>query len=300
MKAVLVSIEGTIEDTRARHSLIGTPDYYKREELAKDAAVPDSVRCLRELAQRYTIVYTCVRPADALAATQAWLSAKSFPDGPVFLASTHAEHLALIRDLKTRYDFAAGVGVTSDDNELHLELGCLSILLKEFEGNWDTVRKHLLGREHSALQTANKLLEPLAKDVKESEPHRLDIILAADDLIPAVAALTQTQWGYLSAITGLDHLSAGNGEKSGAIEVLYHFCSGAAVVNLRVSLPREHPSIHSVCSMIPAATFFERALRAAGRFRGAGRADVALVAESLGDVRVRLGEFEAAGDAYRL
>jgi class 3 adenylate cyclase/tetratricopeptide (TPR) repeat protein len=50
---------------------------------------------------------------------------------------------------------------------------------------------------------------------------------------------------------------------------------------------------------VEAAAFFERALRAAGRFHGAARSDVAAVAESLGDVRVRLGEFEAAGEAYR-
>jgi len=50
---------------------------------------------------------------------------------------------------------------------------------------------------------------------------------------------------------------------------------------------------------VDAASFYERALSAAGRYRGAAEPDVAGVAESLGDVRYRLGEFEAAGEAYR-
>ncbi len=51
---------------------------------------------------------------------------------------------------------------------------------------------------------------------------------------------------------------------------------------------------------VDAASFYMRALHTARRFRGATGAEVAAVAESLGDVRYRLGEFEAAGDAYRL
>ena len=54
-----------------------------------------------------------------------------------------------------------------------------------------------------------------------------------------------------------------------------------------------------VYANVDAASSYERALHAARRFRGASDSDVAAVAESLGDVRYRLGEFEAAGDAYR-
>jgi class 3 adenylate cyclase/tetratricopeptide (TPR) repeat protein len=55
-----------------------------------------------------------------------------------------------------------------------------------------------------------------------------------------------------------------------------------------------------VYANVEAASLYERALTAAGRFRGVADDDVVAVAESLGDVRVRLGEFEAAGDAYRV
>jgi class 3 adenylate cyclase/tetratricopeptide (TPR) repeat protein len=51
---------------------------------------------------------------------------------------------------------------------------------------------------------------------------------------------------------------------------------------------------------VDAASFYTRALDTARRFRGATGAEIATVAESLGDVRYRLGEFEAAGEAYRL
>ncbi|HIJ64801.1 MAG TPA: hypothetical protein HPP77_02535, partial [Candidatus Hydrogenedentes bacterium] len=55
--------------------------------------------------------------------------------------------LAIARDLRETFDFLAGIGDRWDDNELHLEIGCLSIIAKEHEGNWDIVRKHLLGNE---------------------------------------------------------------------------------------------------------------------------------------------------------
>ena len=137
-------IDGTICDTRPRHHLIGKPDFYKREEVLKDRPVPGSVQCLRELTQRYQIVYLGARPASALAHTEEWLATMGFPKGPVYLAPTQAERLALVRDLRQRYDFAAGIGDRWDDNELHLEIGCLSIILKEHEGNWDAPRRHLL------------------------------------------------------------------------------------------------------------------------------------------------------------
>ena len=68
-----------------------------------------------------------------------------FPKGPVYLAQTQAERLGIVKQLRDRFEFAAGIGDRWDDNELHLELGCLSIILKEHEGNWDTVPAVLAG-----------------------------------------------------------------------------------------------------------------------------------------------------------
>jgi class 3 adenylate cyclase/tetratricopeptide (TPR) repeat protein len=50
---------------------------------------------------------------------------------------------------------------------------------------------------------------------------------------------------------------------------------------------------------VEAAAFFERALAAARRRRDVSAEDRARVEEGLGDVRVKLGEFEKAGHAYR-
>lgn len=149
MKAVLVFIDGTICDRRPQLHLMGTPEFYEREAILKALAVPGSVRCLQELDQKHKIVYIGARPASALPYTKEWLQLMGFPKGPVYLARTQEERLALVRDLREKFDFVAGIGDRWDDNELHLEIGCLSIILKEHEGNWDTVRRHVFGKEMS-------------------------------------------------------------------------------------------------------------------------------------------------------
>jgi len=148
MQAVLVFIDGTICDGCHRHHLgIGTPNFYRPEAVLKDRAVPGSVGCLQELARKYQIVYIGARPVSSLPQTEEWLARAGFPKGPVYVAPTQKERLALVRQLRQRYDFAAGVGDRWDDNELHLEIGCLSIILAEYAGNWDTVRRYLLGTD---------------------------------------------------------------------------------------------------------------------------------------------------------
>ena len=141
--AVLVFIDGTIGDTRHRRHLLGHPDFYGRAELLGDTPVPGSVECLGRLARRYTIVYVGARPAATRSYTEEWLLRHGFPHGPICLGPTQEERLALVRRLRRKFDFVAGIGDRWDDNELHLALGCLSIILKEFAGNWATVRKYL-------------------------------------------------------------------------------------------------------------------------------------------------------------
>lgn len=106
-----------------------------------------------------------------------------------------------------------------------------------------------------ALQTAKTLLARWAEETETPEPNRLDVRLATADLLSAVKMLQGTEWGYLAAITGLDL-----GADAGELEVLYHFCAGAAVVTLRVRTPRAAPTLPSVCAIIPSASFYEREL----------------------------------------
>jgi hypothetical protein len=169
MKAVLIFIDGTICDTHPRHHLgRGTPAFYKREAILQDLAVPGAVKCLQELSQEYEIVYLGARPASTLPDTEDWLSRQGFPQGPVYLAATQEERLALVRTLKQQFEFIAGIGDRWDDNELHLEIGCLSIILMAFEGNWDTVRKYLLKGKRERILPVGQVVS----NVKTKKPRQ--------------------------------------------------------------------------------------------------------------------------------
>ncbi len=108
----------------------------------------------------------------------------------------------------------------------------------------------------SALQAAGELLKEWATAVSTPETNRLDAVISADNLIAAVNATLSAHWGYLAGITGLDH-----GTQAGQIEVLYHFCAGAAVLTLRVTIPRDQAVVPSICALLPSAIFYERELR---------------------------------------
>ncbi len=105
------------------------------------------------------------------------------------------------------------------------------------------------------LQTAVQLLAEWTLETLTPEANRLDVVIQPVDVPAATAALIEAKWGYLSAITGLDA-----GVEAGLIEALYHFCSGAAIVSLRVRLPREDPHVPSICSIIPSTSVYEREL----------------------------------------
>jgi NADH:ubiquinone oxidoreductase subunit C len=107
-----------------------------------------------------------------------------------------------------------------------------------------------------SLKQAEELLTGWNKEATHPESNRLDVVVAVDDLRPAVAALHDGHWGYLSAITGMDL-----GAASGQMEALYHFCSGPAITTLRVRVPRaEDMIVPTIEDIIPPAAFFEREL----------------------------------------
>jgi NADH:ubiquinone oxidoreductase subunit C len=105
------------------------------------------------------------------------------------------------------------------------------------------------------LQTAVSLLAPYTQSTERPADNRLDVVVTVDELVTAVYTLHESNWGYLAAITGLDL-----GVASGEMEVLYHFCAGAAVVTLRVKLERIEAIVPTICPIIPSASFFEREL----------------------------------------
>ena len=107
----------------------------------------------------------------------------------------------------------------------------------------------------TALQAAAKLLLQWSQETTTPEPNRLDVVIDATDLLAAVQAMHKANWGYLATITGIDL-----GIEAGQIELLYHFCSGAAVVTLRVRTPRDDAFVPSIYEIIPSVSFYEREL----------------------------------------
>ena len=130
----------------------------------------------------------------------------------------------------------------------------------------------------TALQTACDLLQPWTVISTKPDPLRVDIILSRTNLLAAVGALVNARWGFLSAITGLDHpgtsmtvdeqkewerLSSvyvqGIGiSETSWLEVLYHFCHGAAIRHpsrqavLSQSIPAQHLQPDSIRGIIRA------------------------------------------------
>lgn len=107
------------------------------------------------------------------------------------------------------------------------------------------------------MQTARLLVEEWAEEIIEPAPGWMDVYLSKpDDLLPAVTGLRVKRLGYLSAITGLDL-----GEEANALEVIYHFCPGKAIINLRIRLDRDAPFIPSLYEIVPSAVPFEREIK---------------------------------------
>lgn len=105
------------------------------------------------------------------------------------------------------------------------------------------------------LQLAQTLLAEWTQEVRTPEANRVDLIVAAEIVPEAAAALLAARWEYyLAAITGLDQ------PQQEQVEILYHFCSGAAVLTLRVQQPRKGAHVPSLYSAIPSAAVMEREL----------------------------------------
>jgi hypothetical protein len=144
---ILVFIDGTICDLQHRHKLQGTADFEKESEIMQDKPVGDAVKCMNELHRLYDLVYIGARSENTVDLTRKWLTTNGYPDGLVVVGSSQKNRMSVIKELKKNIHFIAGIGDRWDDNELHLELGCMSIILEEYNCNWDTVRKYLLHKE---------------------------------------------------------------------------------------------------------------------------------------------------------
>lgn len=144
MNTILVFIDGTICDDRHRLQLYGTSHFNQVENILNDISVIGSVECLNELHEHFNIIYIGARPEQMKEATLEWLIRTGFPNGQIYLSEKQEDRLKIAKALSKKYAIVAGIGDRWDDNELHLEIGCMSLILEEYKGNWNTVRKCLL------------------------------------------------------------------------------------------------------------------------------------------------------------
>lgn len=122
-----------------------------------------------------------------------------------------------------------------------------------------------------ALEKAEELLKPFVTDIKWISDLQVDFYLDKSKLLEAITELAKINWGYVSAISGVDMpgKAAVVDQASGdvttpatpdRIEVIYTVCHSGAIANLRVYLPYDDLRVDSVCGVFPSATLFEREL----------------------------------------
>jgi len=129
------------------------------------------------------------------------------------------------------------------------------------------------------LDSAEELLKDLGIPTTRPEDFRLDASVVPANLSEVVKRIKGSRWGYLSTITGLDHPEPESRESkdrqwrhiqdeamlddletSGAVEILYHFCNGAAVLTLRLLVSYSHATIPTISNLFSSATLYEMEL----------------------------------------
>ena len=93
-----------------------------------------------------------------------------------------------------------------------------------------------------------------ALEVTNPDRRRIFFKVASADLLPAVTLLRDKyDCRHLATISGVD--------KGETFEILYHFASPAANINVRTEVPRATPHLESITSVIPGAILYERELQ---------------------------------------
>lgn len=142
-KSALIFIDGTICDDRHRLNLYGTEEFYAEENVMNDKPVADSAGFIKKLAERYRIIYIGARPESMLSITHKWLDINGFPKGKVFLAAEQSERIKIAESVLADENILLGIGDRWDDNQLHLILECKSIIVKEYQGDFEFIKKYI-------------------------------------------------------------------------------------------------------------------------------------------------------------
>ena len=91
----------------------------------------------------YRIIYIGARPESILSITQKWLDRNGFPDGKVYLAAEQSERIRIAESVLADENIVLGIGDRWDDNQLHLILGCKSVIVKEYEGDFEYIKRYI-------------------------------------------------------------------------------------------------------------------------------------------------------------
>jgi len=93
-----------------------------------------------------------------------------------------------------------------------------------------------------------------ALEVTNPDRRRVFVRIAPADLLTVATLLRdRLDCRHLSTISGVD--------KGETFEILYHFSSPAANINLRTEIPKAAPRIESITPVIPGAVLYERELQ---------------------------------------
>ena len=115
----------------------------------------------------------------------------------------------------------------------------------------------------TAIKEAEAMLTEWTVSSTYPESFRFDPVITPQNFYKAVSTLVKNNWGYLSAITGIDRPAPAleeNTETENQIEVLYHFSEGEAVTTLHIYVPYSNLELESICDLISSASMYEREL----------------------------------------
>lgn len=142
-ESALIFIDGTICDDRHRINLYGTAEFYTEENVMNDKPVADSVSFVSELAERYRIIYIGARPESMMFITHKWLDINGFPEGKIFLDIKQSDRIKIAESVLADENIVLGIGDRWDDNQLHLILGCKSVIVKEYQGDFEFIKRYI-------------------------------------------------------------------------------------------------------------------------------------------------------------
>ncbi|MBN2200253.1 MAG: NADH-quinone oxidoreductase subunit C [Candidatus Aminicenantes bacterium] len=98
------------------------------------------------------------------------------------------------------------------------------------------------------------LLGEKALELTHPAPRRIFLKVDPKDLTAAMAVLRkELGFTFVSTISGVDL-----GE---SFEILYHMANEVTNLNVRTQVPRSHPHVDSICSVIPGAILYEREIQ---------------------------------------